>query len=76
MQGQNAAEDARCLTPSSAAGAGDSAKRAWAAAAGGDASAKRTKTELAPQPQPHFCVSAALTENLVRQLTFCAELPS
>ncbi|KAK9918231.1 hypothetical protein WJX75_002424 [Coccomyxa subellipsoidea] len=63
-QGQNAAEDAGCLTPSSAAGAGDSAKRAWAAAAGGDASAKRTKTEPAPQPQPHFCVSAALTENL------------
>ncbi len=69
LQGQNAADDAQCLTPSSAARAGDNAKRAWAAAVGGDPSAKRAKIEPAPQPQPPFGatrVRAAVTEHMVR----------
>ncbi|BDA47021.1 probable transcription factor E2F8 [Coccomyxa sp. Obi] len=84
-QGQNAADDARCLTPSSAATGGEGAKRAWAAADAADAGAagrlaKRAKpSEAAPAAHvpalSYNVTSAAMTQQAAVSHLLAQPLP-
>ncbi len=79
-QAQTAADDARCLTPSSAATGGEGAKRAWAAADAGDAAAgrpvKRVKPSEAAPPARLPALSYNVTSAAMTQQAVCDALDS